>query len=54
MKTERKYKFVGLLDKSKYYVSADGHFARSTRKKFIELGYIDDNWDKWKKLCECV
>ena len=49
-----KWKFVGMIGKTKYYVTEDGHFAKSTRSKFIELGYIDDNWNTWEKLCRMV
>lgn len=51
MKTDRKYKFIGNIGKTKYYVTADGWMAKGQKKKFIELGYIEDNWRTWLMVC---
>lgn len=55
MKCDRKYKYIGSLGKTKYYVTADGWLAKAgTNKKFIDMGYIDDNWSVWTRLCNEV
>jgi hypothetical protein len=48
----KKYRFVGTIGKTKYYVTQDGWMAKARNKKFIELGYIEDNWRTWVKLCD--
>ena len=54
-----KWKFIGVLGKStKYYITEDGHMAQSrkygNKRKFEEIGYIDDNMDKMERLCEGI
>lgn len=51
---KRKYKFIGTLGKSKYYISQDGWLAKSYRDKFIEMGYIEDNMRTYTRLCEQI
>jgi hypothetical protein len=52
--TNRKYKFVGTLGKTKYYVTSDGWLAKAINKKFLECGYIEDNQNVWDRLWEQV
>ena len=48
------YKFIGILGKSKYYLSSDGWVAKAYRNKFTELGYIEDNLRTYKRLLESI
>ncbi|MCG8541224.1 MAG: hypothetical protein MJA82_15010 [Clostridia bacterium] len=50
----KKYKFIGAIEKTKYYVTTDGWLSKAKGRKFIELGYIDDNWSIWQRLCNGV
>ena len=52
-----KWTYIGIVGKStKYYVTKDGHMARSRKygkkRKFEEIGYLDDNMEKLEQLCD--
>lgn len=48
------YKLIHQNQRYKYYVSKDGKLLRNSKNSSIELGYIDDNMQLYKKLCESV
>jgi hypothetical protein len=51
---DKKYKFIGCLGKTKYYVTSNGWLAKAINKKFVECGYIEDNQNVWDRLLKQV
>jgi hypothetical protein len=49
---KKKYKLLVENKRFKYYVSDDGMLARESKNKFMVLGYIEDNMNLYKRLCE--
>lgn len=38
----------------RYYVDENGKLFRCSKNKTVDLGYIEDNWPLYKKLCESI
>ena len=47
-------KLIGENKIYKYYVSDKGYLARVSKNTFTELGYIEENMQLYKSLCESI